>query len=452
VYNLLANPVHSDSGDGAQDGSQGGSKGLTLQVDAEPRFIEFEGSADEFASRLKQASYEGSKPVKSEVYDITGRIDGSGNAALPVGLTNTGAESRQVTVSVQAEGLSFEASSRQVTLPPAGETKRVKFMIGSGETSPGNAYPVQVEVNTSKRGTGGSATLEETVHQAVIARGSPSIDGQIEEWSKFNAVPVRMRQGEGSENEMEEQRLKRPWKEFAEENDAFAAEMAYAADEKNLYVMARVQDAKKQLIPSMLSGENLHKKQNKPAEYIYIEKGPTQGAAGDLIQLALGGLNQDAYQPKYELRPPEHPLHRFGSYIATPYKYFIYPTADGGAEVFRVRTPEFYYLHPLPFDYEWTAQHCRVKGAEVKVRRTDSGYVYEAALPWSELKGVPHQPGDRIRLSMAVQDSGPGNRLVWSKNRSTASLTRLSFEPGYGDRWSAETQWTFAAPSEAADQ
>lgn len=27
--------------------------------------------------------------------------------------------------------------------------------------------------------------------------------------------------------------------------------------------------------------------------------------------------------------------------------------------------------------------------------------------------------------------------------RAAASLTRLDFEPGYGDKWSSETQWTF---------
>ena len=427
VYDLLGNPVETRPG-----------ASVELTVGPEPQYIEFEGSAEAFARRLRNARYESLKPAQIIPYDLTGHPR-SGEAELPVVLKNTSPGPQTVTVEVEAEDLVFEDNPREVQLPPAGEKKRLTFAVTAAEEQPANEYPTDITV--TPEGGGPTATLNEAVHAATIARGTPTVDGRIGDWDEIGAVPVRM--AEGTETGEEEQMMKRPWKEVTANDESFAARMAYAADADNLYVMAEVQDTTRQGAPSLLSGKNLHEKQNPPADYIYIEKGPQPAGDGDLVHLALGGLGQDPFLPKYELRPPSHPLHQFGSYLSTPYKYLLYPTEDGGAEVFRIRTPDFYYLHPLPVDYGWLSEHSRVEGAEVRVRRTDGGYVYEAALPWSELKGVPHAPGDRLRMSMAVQDGGMGNRLTWSQDRAAASLTRLDFEPGYGDKWSSETQWTF---------
>jgi hypothetical protein len=208
--------------------------------------------------------------------------------------------------------------------------------------------------------------------------------------------------------------------------------------------MARVKDGSRNLLPSMMSGKSLHKFQNPPADYIYLNCGPVPGAAGDHIQLALAAEGADPFDPKYEVRPPDDPLHRMGAFLNTQYLYLIYPTEEGRAELMRVRTPESYFLHPLPMDYGWLAEHCRVEGAEVAVRRLDEGYVYEVAIPWSELNRLPHRAGERVRMSMMVQDGGMRNRLFWSAGRSAARETGLDFEPGWGGGWSNDTYWGFA--------
>lgn len=428
VYDLLANP---------RPQAEGGTQGLHVSVGPEPVYIEFDGSPEAFAERLRSATYEDLRPVQITTRDLTGAPGTSRSASFPVILENAFAGQQSATVRVTGQGLSFAHATRTVTLPPAGSTKELFFEVESHRSTAGNRYPVDIAVETDR----GTATLKETVHAAVIARGSPTVDGNVQDWSSFGAIPVRMQQL--SRVGMGEQQMKRPWEEFARETGSFAAQMAYAADDDNLYMMARVQDASRDVLPSMLSGETLHDFQNEPADHIYIEKGPHPSAEGDLIHLALGSLSADPYLPKYELRPPDHPLHRFGSYVSTQYKYLIYPTQGADAEVFRLRTPDYYFLHPLPIDYKWLSTHSRVEGADVTVQRTDDGYVYEVALPWSELSGIPHSPGDQIRMSMAVQDGGQGSRLVWSETRSAASLNRLDFEPGFGDKWSTEAQWTF---------
>src|SRR5690606_6961471 len=134
--------------------------------------------------------------------------------------------------------------------------------------------------------------------------------------------------------------------------EGFFAEVAFAADDRYLYMMARVRDETRRVLPSMLAGENLHVMQASPADNVYIKAGPIPGDTGDLIQLALGPVRPVHFLPREELYPPDHPLRRAGSYISTLYKYILYPTEGGGAEVLRVRTPGFYYRHPLPIDYE----------------------------------------------------------------------------------------------------
>jgi hypothetical protein len=209
--------------------------------------------------------------------------------------------------------------------------------------------------------------------------------------------------------------------------------------------MVRVRDYSRRVLPSMLAGQNLHVMQNPPGDHVYVKAGPIPGDSGDHVQLALGPVGSTHFLPDQELYPSDHPLRRAGAYLSTLYKYLIYPTDDGGAEIMRVRTPEFYYRHPLPIDYSFLREHCRVEGARVVVTRLDGGYIYEASLPWSELDEVPHDLGARILLGLIVQNDQMRNRLEWSRGRSGATITDLDFEPGWGNKWTSETEWGFVA-------
>jgi hypothetical protein len=86
-----------------------------------------------------------------------------------------------------------------------------------------------------------------------------------------------------------------------------------------------------------------------------------------------------------------------------------------------------------------------VPGARAEIVQKEGGYVYEVAVPWRELGQVPHDPGDRIRMNVVVQDGFMTRRIVWSQNRSAARINVLDSEPGWGGDWSNDTWWGFAA-------
>lgn len=424
VLDLLANPIETPV---QADGY------IELTVDAEPRFIESREPIEQFVQRLEQAIHEDLRPVEIILSDLTARA-GEG-AVVRVTLNNSYNQPLPVSVTLHAEGLQFESPVIQATLPPAGH-QTLEVPVVSANMSAGNRYPVRVEVQTPQ----GNAAHEETLHFSLIARATPQIDGDVSEWQQFGAVPVQLLNSEVRDDQIE---AWFPWEQVADSGDAFFAEVAFAADDDALYMMARVRDPSRRILPSMLAGKNLNQMQSPPAEHMYLKAGPIPGDTGDMIQLSLGPVDPSHYLAQYELYPPDHPLRRAGSYLSTLYKYMVYPTDDGSAEVLRVRTPSFYYRHPLPIDYGFLRDHCRIEGARAVVKVLDEGYVYEVAIPWSELDQVPHAAGDRILMSMIVQDDQLRNRLEWSRGRSAATTVDLDFEPAWGTKWTAETQWGF---------
>ncbi len=420
VYDILGNSI-----DSTKEPAE-----LRLKVSEEPRYIEYRGSPSKLASRLKQAHYENLRPVEITLRDITRRL-GQEDAAIPVTLKNAYSEPINGQVRVEAQAIDLTQSEQTFELGAA-EEKTLRFKV-EGRTGKGNAFPVEVTVDSDR----GQAQLSETLHVAVVAPGNPEIDGRIADWERFGAVPVRF--GAGQRADRSQEAAWRPWKDVSVDG-SLATEAAFAADENYLYFMARVKDSEHDPLPSMLAGQNLHEIQNPPADHMYVEAGPIPGEGGDYIQLALANGGRDPYAPRYEVREPEHPLHRLGAVQRSSYIYMIYPTKDGEAEIMRMRTPNFYYLHPLPIDYERLANRCRVAGAQVKVRRVPSGYVYEVGIPWSELPTIQHAQGDKARLNLKVRGNGT---IYWSAGRSAARASATDFEPTWGNDWTTDTVWGF---------
>lgn len=427
VYDMLANPIAP-----SQEGQH-----VEFPVSKAPRYIEFTGSYGKFVDRLSEAHYDDLRPVQITLRDITSRL--GAEATLPVTLKNAHRTVLSGQVELEVEGLTLTNSQQSFELGPAAE-KTIRFQIDSRSIT-GNQFQTIVTVDT-KRGT---VTLSETVHEAVIAQGTPTVDGDVSDWKNLNAVPVQMQEG-GSGTQ--QQQAWRPWETFERESEGQAA-VAFAADDDHLYMMARVQDTEKDVLPSMLSGRSLHEFQNSPAEYIYAEAGPTPGEGGDYLQLALANADRDPFHPSVEGRPPTDPMHRLGNIQRANYLYQIYPTDDGDAEVMRMRTPDFYYLHPLPIDYEWLSHRATVSGAKVEVARREGGYIYEVALPWSELQTIRHSPGQKARINLKV--NGAGEAMYWSAGRSAATVSSTDFEPVFGTKWTNDTWWGFVDGSTASE-
>lgn len=403
-----------------------------LPVDVMPRFLAASLPPKEFESLLSKAIYRNLRPVEIILHQIGQPLNE--HPKLTVELRNAHPFKLDGKLTVNVNGLVLQPKEVSFSLAPV-ERRSFEFKVASANGERVNCYPAKVTVTTNV----GTATLNEDLHVAVIKRGSISVDGDVSDWQSIGAIPIML-----AKAQVDTLLLKAwfPWERFRESTKGFAAEVAFAYDERNLYMVARVSDEKPDILPSLLSGRNLHRFQNPPGDYVYYEMGPIPAASGDLIQIALGRIEKDWVQ-KYEPFPPTSPLYKFGHHMCSEYCYIVYPTHDGSAEVMRARTPKFYYLHPLPIDYGFLSRHCKVDGSRAIVRRVEGGYIYELAIPWDELSLIEPAPGKRIKLSFLVQDGGMGNVLQFSSGKSICTMTTMDFEPAWGSKWCAGTEFEF---------
>jgi len=419
---------------------------LLLPVDAEVRYLEYRGPATDFSAALSRATYPGLRPVEIVLHDLPARL--AHQPLLAVTLRNAHPTPLSGMVTVSAPGLIFTRPAQPLALPPTGELT-VNFPVLRASPTGSNRYPVHVQVHTSK----GDASLDESISVATIVHGTPDPTRETS-WEALGATPVYLLPHPEKAPASLSPWL--PWVQYSKAVEESTAEVAFASDDAYLYLLARVKDSTPRWLPSILAGKNLHLMQNPPADYVYREMAPWPERDGDSLEITLGPVTRATQVAKYEVYAPDNPLYRFGAYLPALYSYLLYPTRDGGAEVLRLRTPDFYYAHPLPMDYTWMAQHCRVNGATVTVRHELDGYVLSAALPWSELRDVPHAPGDHLRLNIRLRDATPGaplawagsseaagRQLSWSTNRSIAGIIALDYTPCGRSQWSADTEWGF---------
>ena len=50
----------------------------------------------------------------------------------------------------------------------------------------------------------------------------------------------------------------------------------------------------------------------------------------------------------------------------------------------------------------------------------------------------------KIRLSFEIQNGSMGNVIEFSENKSICSVNTLDFEPGWGAKWTSETEFEFS--------
>jgi len=424
VYDTLANPVDAPEKDGR----------LHIPVHGEPTYVEFRGDLAAFRKALEGALYRGFEPVQIVLKDLA--ADPGRRPDLEVRLQNIHPIPLRGTLRAAAEGLKLENATRPFALAPEA-VETFTFSV-AGATGVMEGYPVTVTAETDL----GNAQWTERISVAVIGRGAPQVDGDLADWQQIGALPVFLtNSGEKIAGAFDEQK---PWVKYA--SGTYSVKAAFAADDKCLYMMARVYDPAppKQRLPSALRGQAQHRFKAAPADHVYDAAGPFYEWGHPSLRLSLGPVGDKVWDKELEQYPADSPQRRFGACITAPYQYTIFPAADGQADLLRFRTPEFRFVHPLPLDYGWIAKNCRVEGAQYVVKCLEDGFAYELALPWSELKLVPHKPGDRIRLAFEVWRDNDKNVLEWSKRRSATGLSALDWS-NYNSNyyWDASTEWTF---------
>ena len=421
VYDIYGNEVHFRASGGK----------IEIPVDSSPKYITSDMKFEVFKELLSKAIYRNLPPVEIRIHQIGRPLEQK--PQLRVDLLNVHPFAIKGEMEVIAEGLEFEKSKIRFELSSL--EKRPFYLRITGKRREMVSYPCKVIVRTKE----GTSVWEEGLVVAVVKRGKITVDGDLSDWEKIGAIPIILSKVSGA---VEALKAWFPWKEFSQKVGDFAGEVAFAYDEENLYVMGRIKDGTRDLLPSLLSGRNLHKFQNPPGDYVYYEAGPFPGGSGDVFKLSLSPLSEN-YDEKYDVFPPNLPLQRLGHYISAVYQYLLYPIKEGGGEIMRVRTPDFFYLHPLPINYEFLAKACRVNGSKIEVRLLDEGYIFEAQVPWSELREIKPEVGKRIKMSFVIQNGNMGNTLEFSRGKSLCGINTLDFEPGWGAKYTAETEFEF---------
>ncbi|MDP6380290.1 MAG: hypothetical protein QF662_02995 [Phycisphaerae bacterium] len=418
---------------------QKGKGQLTVPVSHEVVYVTSKGKHGEFAKALSGASMKGIRPVQIILHDFAAPMDML--PSLDVELRNAYNVPIHGRITVTApEGLEFENADRKFKIGKAHGRLNIAFKLKSARASRFNAYPVKVKVETDQ----GVAGLEEVLSVTCAVKGTPTIDGNLDDWQALGAIPVIFVSGVGNPMSIP---VWEPWSKVAKRwRGKFAARCATMWDDKYFYFMADVQDDSKACHESLFFSGDLNKYRPPPYEHVYERFGPEPEWATNSVQLAFDCGLWTKPKQFYNIHAPEDPLWGTGPVYSADYSYALYPTKKHEPELFRYRREDFYWAHALPIDYKWVARHCRVKGARLAMKSNRAGYRYEVALPLAEVRRLEPKVGKGFRFSFQVSSGGPFNNINWSAWKSACFKTALDFEPTHTANWSGNAPWSFVGP------
>ncbi|MBE3068655.1 MAG: hypothetical protein IMZ66_00305 [Planctomycetes bacterium] len=363
----------------------------------------------------------------------------------------------------------------------------IPFEVVKAVERPSNQYPFTVKVESAM----GAFELTETLHVAVFRQGTITVDGDLADWEKAGAVPVLLSGGK-----VETDAVEKYWYPFRDlkTTDAAALAVRFAGlwDRQCFYLSAEVRDPAAQYRPSMERGTTwlTH---GKPYDYLYWWGPQFPGTAGDGLKIAFDvfrpGRKDDFWIPRVFQRRFEG----WGNHLSADYEYDLYAgvenrlkepyaavlarhlehlknppdeaykrgwppfeepafetVGDPAAELRRLMAHGVPRGNAYPFSPRRDRDQGLVPGAQVVVRRTDGGWVYEAAIPWPEMDQVAallvKQPGKRfpgvdVRFAFYVLNDGQ-RALSWTAGRSACrgfQILHPTWQLGEG----IETLWGF---------
>jgi len=409
-------------------GRSGGS--LAVPVSPDPMFLHAPAGVLEEA--VLASSSRNFRPVEIEIRDFVQPMETGPEVNISV--RNALSVPLDGTVTAKVGGAVLESNSIEFAGLQPGEVRRLPFRVVAQPQGIKNLYPVEVSVATPF----GRADLAETVQVATIVRGSITVDGQDEDWKAIGSVPVLLA-GKASEKDLTTE----AWfgKDASDKAANLTTRAAFAWDDANLYVWATVKDDKAELYPPYLSGRNQHDLQPAPYDFIYVHKGPHPAEEGDCLIVSADKVGRSKPMPKFEYYPPTDPAYRYAVFMPCRYSYQLNATTENDGEMLRLHTPDFFWMNCFPIDYARLAERCRVQGGKVVARRTAGGYVYEAAIPWTELGEITPATGGRLRLSFRVKSNRFWVEKVWGEFRQNA--LRTSHISGFHNSWAEESEWGF---------
>jgi len=200
-----------------------------LPLARETFYLQAPGSAAAVVvDAVKKAQIAGIRPAQLFLQDFTAPL--TGGAALSLNINNVLNRPLAGKLTVTPpDGFTLGVAETRLSLAP-GETKRITVPFKTVKTSPVNAYPVTVTFTSAA----GNAALTEVMHVNTIARGTPTIDGNLADWA--TAIPVQVH---GTDLKRDATTAAwRPWEKEAEVKNGLA-EVRFEYDDANIYIAVR---------------------------------------------------------------------------------------------------------------------------------------------------------------------------------------------------------------------
>jgi hypothetical protein len=382
------------------------------------------------------------------------------------------------------EGWSLNEPTKSLTLS-AGEERVVEFQPTAVRASPINTYKFSVKASTE----GGTRELSESLHVAVFEKGTPTIDGRLEDWEQLGAVPTYL-SGEPIEVDYQQKMWFPTLNLQGRDDNEIWARVAGMWDEQYFYVAAEVFDPTVSIV-RRFDDQPLALMHAAPHEDLYwkfIIPGWSLGTPDELrldgLKIAFNvlpvGEKEDPLFSKEAQRKMDTRFHQIGP----DYDYDLYlgqsmqlvddyetvlarhldrlenpPNEKYAGRFPPFETPEFEAVgEPIaqvwrriapgvprhrfyPFSPRWEKDQGLVNKAKLTIVREGDMVRYEAAIPWSELDRVKPELDKQVNYSYFIWDRGD-LALGWAKGRSIAKGAIQELIPFKGTD-AIQTPWRF---------
>ncbi len=414
---------------------------VEIPLNRDAYWIEAAGQdAEVVAKAVSEAKIEGVKPVSLTLRDLT---------ALPAAGSNVEVEvwnvlNRPIGGALELKmpgSITLQAASQNVKLAP-GERKTLSFAIAKATPDAQNAYPAEAVF----KGADGEAKLAETLQANVIVRGTPKIDGNLDDWA---AVPAVRAVSDKAAPDMI-LKLWKPWEQQAEAKNG-VAEFRAMIDDNFLYIAIRERNADWKPVPRLSTRDDDKFFGNTPVTaHTYWSKNfgtPDPGDQslpyyGNIAQIAIGlGLGSAAHN----LPEPKNMPSQVLAMPDTDYEYAVWGATDGGTEVWRnYAAGQNWVRHYAPHTVPKGAYDGVPKGFQAVVRKDGADVIYEVALPLADMplcKPEMLAAGKNICLSFKL----PGTNVRYGTGKSATRPNGMSKLPRWETSPSNTIRWGIAA-------
>ena len=308
----------------------------------------------------------------------------------------------------------------------------------------------------------GAADYNEAMHVAIVAKGTKTIDGDLSDWKDVPGVVLIA----GAEKMDPTELMRRPWlAQAAKQPDGTFGELKLAWDDNYLYIAGRVNDPTQDKLPRMEGRDEnqfFHTKADDDVEpyksfiekyrvatkdatrsfgevpYVYRKSPEYQiPFRRDRLQIGL-----DVTDDWHDLTPDTDKVpYGFHTVPDTDYEYSMYLCDDGKGELWRHLAPGVARLHDFPRQLRGAKTTGPVPGAKIVVLRQGNLYIYEAAIPKSELSTLVLKPGTTVGIMWKIGNS-QGPSAEWGWDKAACKVNGLSLHPYWEGTPDCGVKWT----------